>query len=581
MVRVEWTVETHCRMARTMSYSRFKKEASAEYQRAIELAQSVGSEEKLKAIYLEYAVSLTNMNTLGCDPNVLQPVEAYIALDQSNYKIYACLGVARLKLEDRKGAIEAFAKALSLNTRDNLVVKALMSALWEEGNHAGMMALLESHDLATTGFWIRGQLDLAWLQEAMFHAAREVGKLAVLIAIYEHEIANTWAQSSGAVKGKDEEDDAKLELDLLWDPIGNATGWANKHKFFSAGTALLRCWLALLHRRYLGQPDTALWLWKTVLFQRSELFKLTKVHSGFSMSIIPDIFAQFAELLYSKALSPPDSWSSANEKMLTMLERLRQRHDAFRELNPHMATISNTKSINVLLARLYMRCGRPTEALVLLSEQFARGVEILKDEIDWNDSAGFHVLAKILFTVGQTADAEIALSLRRFLRFSPMAAVAEEEQSKEPAAPKAKDPDAVETPPAHSTEDADPDDDDDDPPPADIEETDVICASASDCLTTGGLVALGAPMHSCMTCVKVDFCEPCYAAHLSPNSSTKSIYICDPAHEFLCSPLRGWAIAEGIMRFGEGGEEGTRQVKVVDWLDNVEKGWKSKMGAGV
>lgn len=84
-----------------------------------------------------------------------------------------------------------------------------------------------------------------------------------------------------------------------------------------------------------------------------------------------------------------------------------------------------------------------------------------------------------------------------------------------------------------------------------------------------------------MTCVEVDFCEPCYATHLNPNSSTKSIYICDPAHEFLCSPLRGWAIAEGVMRFGEGGEEGTRQLKVADWLDNVEKGWKSKRGAGV
>jgi tetratricopeptide (TPR) repeat protein len=577
-------------MARTMSYGRFNKEAIAEYQRAIKLAQSMGSKEKLKAIYLEYALSLTYVRILVCDTNVLQPVEAYIAIDRSNYKMYACLGVARRKLEDRKGAIEAFGKALNLNKRDNLVFNALISTLWEEGDSAGMMALFENHDLATTGFWIRGQVDQAWFQEAIFHAAREVGKVEVLIAIYEHEIAHMWAQTSDAGEDEDDDDDVKPKPDLLWDPLGRATGCANEHKFFSAGTALLRCWLAVLHRRYLGQPDTALGLWKTAFFQRSELFKLTRVHSGFSQSIIPDMFAQFAELLYGKALSPPDGGSPVDEKMLNMLERLRQRHDAFRELDGILASIDNTKSINVLLARLYMRCGRAAEAQALLSEQFARGVEILKDEIEWNDSAGFHVLAMILFTAGQTTDAEIALSLRRFLRFSPMAAAAAEEesakaegaQSKESTASQAKDPDSVEAP-AHTTEDTDPDDNDDEPP-ADIEETGngsrggFICANTLDCF-----VNLGAPMYSCMTCVEVDFCEPCYAALLKPSSHPKSIDICDPAHEFLCSPLRDWAIAEGVMRFGEGGggDKGTRQVKVADWLDQVEKDWKAKMAAGV
>jgi hypothetical protein len=90
-------------------------------------------------------------------------------------------------------------------------------------------------------------------------------------------------------------------------------------------------------------------------------------------------------------------------------------------------------------------------------------------------------------------------------------------------------------------------------------------------------------MYGCMTCVEVDFCEQCFAALLGPGGHPKSIYIRDPAYEFLCLPLRDWAIAEGIMLFGEGkdGDKRTRQVKVTDWLNQVEKDWKARMAAGV
>jgi hypothetical protein len=197
----------------------------------------------------------------------------------------------------------------------------------------------------------------------------------VLTAIYEHEIANTWARSPDAGEDGDDEDDVKPKPDLPRDPTGRATGCTNVHKFFSAGTALPRCFLAVLHRRYLGQLDTAFGFRKTAFFQRFELSKLTQVHSGFSDSVILDMFAQFAELLYGKALSPSDDGLPVDEKMLNMLERLRQRHDTSRELDHLGASIDNTKSINVLLARLYMRYDRTAEAQALLFEKFARGVE--------------------------------------------------------------------------------------------------------------------------------------------------------------------------------------------------------------
>jgi hypothetical protein len=51
-------------------------------------------------------------------------------MDSSNYKIQACLGLARLKhLEYRTGAIKGFRAALALEPRDHSVLKALLDTL--------------------------------------------------------------------------------------------------------------------------------------------------------------------------------------------------------------------------------------------------------------------------------------------------------------------------------------------------------------------------------------------------------------------------------------------------------------------
>jgi len=461
---------------------------STEYQSVIEFARAIGSEKKLKAVYLDYALSQTNLYGMYSSVYDLEPIEAYIALDQSNYRMYTCLGLARFCRKDWKGAIEAFAKGLSLNKKDAAVFHGLMSGLWEDGDYAGIMQLLESHDLATTGIWIRGIVDQANQQWKLIHAACKASKVDVLIAIYEHEIANTWAQSSGALEDEAEDDDINME----WYPNFSA-GWDNSKNSFSPGTALLRCWLATLQKLCLGRRETALGLWKTAFFKRPELFKLAQEDSDIKF-VIGTMSVQFAELLYCKALCPPDGESSVDEKMLYMLERLRQRLNAFEVVCPEhkllMADVTPTSS--VLLACLYMRCGRLAEARVLFSEQFARGVKCLKGLSDARSLVTFgnlEILTKILFAVGQITEAEIVLSLRRA-----------------------------------------------------IDKYKCVKVEHDECLSTRAVKARNAPIYTCMICDQADFCEPCYMALCSGNSNTGSIYLCDPEHEFLRSPALGRAV---------------------------------------
>jgi tetratricopeptide (TPR) repeat protein len=540
VIQVERSIEIHCHIARTMSYRHFNLVgANREYQKAIEMAQKIGSEEKLKDIYLEYALSLTDVRLRKGDPKALQAVESYIALDKSNYKMYACLGVARLQLQDRKGAIEAFREALSLNNRDNLVVRALVSSLRSAADFEGMIELFDNYDLDTTTFWIRGQLEYESFQEAMFYAARKTDKVELLIKRYKHAMQTTWDHSSG--QGEDD------KLDPLWDELGEARGCANEHKFYSAGTSLLHCWLAVLCRRYLGQPDAAFDHWKAAFLQRSEIFKLSNVSSMFTDSIFPDMFAQFAELLYDKALGPG---GSVDENMLTILERVCQRQDAFRKSAPYVTTLSGPKSIDLLLARLYIRCEMKEEAEALLNEQFRHGIDMLKGTITWSDRDAYRILSRILFISDHINEAKIALSLRRFLRFKHT---------------------AIENSNVDKNEDSKADE-----TLAGIEETTYgrrpgfKCASREDC-PGKGRVGLGEPMYSCMTCIEVDFCEECYDA-LMRNERTKGkklIYVCDYNHEFLSSPLEDWEIKDGVMTIS--GEK----VRVAEWVDIVEKKWNS------
>ncbi|KAJ9647100.1 hypothetical protein H2199_002086 [Coniosporium tulheliwenetii] len=474
-----------------------------------------------------------------CDPAVLQQVEQYISLDKCNYEMYTCLGIARQEhLQDQQGAIAAFRTAISLNRNDNIVFSALVYSLWETKDYSGIMELFESYDDVTVGFWIRGQLGSPRFQEMLFYAAREADKTELLIGCYERELSKTWDRNLNAI--------GKIQRDLRWGLVGESRRWANERRFYTAGSSFLRCWLALLYAKYRGQPDVALNLWRTAIFRDSEVFKLCPVDSSFSTRIVPDIFAQYAGVLYNKALQ---SDGSVDGNMLTPLERLRQRYDAFQELDTILPTISNQKKIYILLAQLYIRCGRTEEARALLNEQFQRSIEILKDEIDWNDTAGYNILSKILFASGRSNAARIALSLRRFDSIGYSGAE--------------QDSDVEESDPGEATED---------------KGGHVIivlrCANRWDCASGSDVIWRRQPMYSCMTCVEVDFCERCYSSHVSNEKAegAKRLYVCNSTHQFLKAPLEDWTVKDGIMTISG------RLVKVAQWLDDVEKKWDSGHG---
>src|SRR5271154_1765608 len=96
--------------------------------------------------------------------------------------------------------------------------------------------------------------------------------------------------------------------------------------------------------------------------------------------------------------------------MTKMLEGLRARQTASEAITEGLWKMYSQKSLNVLLAKLYQHCGRKAEAQELLKEQALRGIEMLQDDIDWNDSYGYFTLFKVLLACGREFDARIALT---------------------------------------------------------------------------------------------------------------------------------------------------------------------------
>lgn len=261
--------------------------------------------------------------------------------------------------------------------------------------------------------------------------------------------------------------------------------------------------------------------------------------------------ARFAELLHSETLRPD---GSVDENLLKSLQQLRQRHDAHQKQDPRSAALMN-KNVNLFLAKLYLQCGRTEESQQLLNEQFQRGIEILRDDGDWNDSIGFHILSKILFLSGRKSEANIAQSLRRFTRYDP-------DRQKNAIID-----DKVDG--AGNLEDVDPMN-----KPANIlrrySAGGYRCSKWLDC-PNHDKITPGWILYTCMTCVDVNFCESCYNQRISSNRTEKapSLYVCHPEHEHVKTPLEDWVFKDDIMTIGG------KEVPVGSWLEATEKDWNS------
>jgi len=261
----------------------------------------------------------------------------------------------------------------------------------------------------------------------------------------------------------------------------------------------------------------------------------------------------FATLLHDQALQRD---GTVDENMLRSLQKLKQRHDAFQAQDYFYASLTDEKNMNLLLANLHLRLGQTKEAHELLDEQFQRGIEILKDEIIWNDSIGYHILSKILFIAGMKRDAEIAQSLRRFESFL--------KKEPEKAKVKAGDLDDEKKPDDKS------DGDDDDARFKMRWSNDNFCSMGLDCATESNSFT-GTSLYACMTCVDVSFCESCYKLHTNKSNSEdwNRFHICHSQHKHIKSPLEDWEISDDVMTTGG------KKVTVSEWLQRVEREWNS------
>jgi tetratricopeptide (TPR) repeat protein len=555
-------VDVHCRIAKTMAFKHRATIAELEWNKAIQLAETNGEEERLKELYYQFVLSLTNIRVMQCEPMVLQLAEKHLAMDSSNYKMHACLGLARLKhLDDRTGAIEGFRTALTLEPRDHSVLKALLRALRDEGDFESIMGLFENEDAEIMSSRIRACIDSDYFQDVLFLAARESGKMEALVESYENEISRRWTEPSIRT-----EDDPRDES--IWTELDVAFGCFNRRQFYSAGTALLTCRLAFLHQRYRGDSQAALRLWTTVFLEQSEVFGLSDISSKYDMDMLPMFVGMFAELLYEDALRPD---GAVDEETLRSMERLRYRHDVFREHSWLGASLTNERNLNLFLANLYRHMGKDDEASKLLRQQFERGIELLSDDIDWNDYLGWHVLSKVLFACGQKENAAIAQFLTRYIRYQP------EEEEKEKLYGSQIEEDGTKTTEGEEESAKKLQPPQEEGPLIGIVERPIRrwvprCSMLYDC-SNRKTMAKTAPLFACMTCVHVQFCEGCYVRHTSMDSNStytttdefakerRLLSVCSSRHEHIKVPPEGWRLKEDVLTIG------SKEIPVKPWLE--------------
>jgi tetratricopeptide (TPR) repeat protein len=522
-------METSFQIARTMSYTGSHEELSiSEYQNAIEMAQKQGSQETLKKIYLELISAFVDVRMMTFSGPASQFIENYMALDKSNARVYACLGVVRFQEGDYPGAIEAFQTSLSLE--DDRVIRiadnspsyvgiALLQTMFTMRDYSGMMSEIERYGASTIGFWFRESMSDMWFQRRVMYAARKAGQFGFLLNFYQQQTNNSQFSENDLRAIKDSEPATRAQLKLSLRSMNLAI------------SSMFRCILGWLYYKYLGQPEEAIELWKIAFFQRSEFIKLGNIlSSNFTTDIIPQLFADFSQLLYQKALLPN---GEVDKHIITLLESLRQRHQDFRHLDRDR-DLTDQRNLNLLLAKLYWRCGRNDEARKLLNEQFQRAIELLQDDIGWNDAYGYEILTRLLFTNGQEGNAKLAASLRRFFC----------------------DGYDVE---GHITKGSDYD------PRRPLP---ISCAGFCG-YSDGPQVEYDTPLYTCTTCANVDFCEGCYDS-LHNQTGGDKIFVCNPNHDFIKSPAEGLECIKDDMVTMNG-----RTLSFTAWFDEVQKEWKT------
>ncbi|KAF8250987.1 hypothetical protein K440DRAFT_638823 [Wilcoxina mikolae CBS 423.85] len=560
-----WKVD--CRIAKTMAFVGLHDEATLEYHKAIEIAQQENSKEALKSIYLEWALSMTEGETSrGCGTRALIPIKSYIALDESNHKAYVCLGKALVANGDVEQAMEAYKKALSLDQTDCVTIRHIFNILLNRNNPEGVMELIEVHGPKAAGFWVRGHSDIGWFHEIVFWAAWQTGKLELVKQIYEDETRSKSIITTGYVFSPNDD-----MYRVFFDP----TLAAMVSSFF-------RCLLALLCRKYSGEPDMAFDLLKTAFFTKSGFFKLsTSVNSSFGQEYIPAACEQFAELIHDKALRPN---GTVDTNMITMLESLIRRDAVYRKLDHIVADINDRKPLPVVLASLYMKSGRIEQAFMSLNETFQRAIELLKDDIDWNDEFAYHVICKILFLCGQIDKAKVALFLKRYALddFAQLEnqenPEAEEDNGNKVGKETGEDKEAY-----HENETSAPDagqqdsvSEDDSPPQAPpVQKLRWKCSRGLGFCQTKEL-GYRDRMYTCMDCINVEFCEECYVTLMKEETAvedTKRLYVCNPNHQLLSTPI------EGFERFDKDNGRielsGGTAISVTEWLAVLQKEWDS------
>jgi tetratricopeptide (TPR) repeat protein len=520
----EKTMETSFQIARTMSYTgSFEELSISEYQDAIEMAQKQGSKDTLKKIYLEQISAFVDVRLMTFSEPARQFIENYIALDKSNAQVYASLGVVRFQDGDYSGAIEAFRMSLSLEGNrvrtvysPSIVGIALLETMFQMKDYDSMMSEIERYGTSTVGFWFRESIDETWFQRRVMYAARKAGKLDLLIKFYQQQISNSQLSEKDlrAIKDSDPGTRAQLKLSLRSTNL--------------AISSMFRCYLGWLYHECLGQHDEAIELWKIAFFQRSQFIKLGNIiSSSFAKYIIPQHFALFSQLLYQKALQPN---GEVDGHIITLLESLRQRHQAFRDLDKY-SQITDQRNLNLLLARLYWRCGRKEEARKLLNDQFQRAIELLQDEIGWNDAYGYDLLARLLFSNGLEGKAKLAASLKRFFFCGYN----------------------VE---GHTTE------------PSAYYQPQITCAGWC-AYSDGPQVEYDSVLYACTTCTDVHFCEGCFD-NLRNQTSEDKIFVCNRNHDFLKSPAEGLECIKDDMITMNGETQ-----SFTTWFEEVQKEWKT------
>jgi tetratricopeptide (TPR) repeat protein len=488
-----------------------------EYQKAIKMAQDEGSSDALKKCYLQQITEFVDVRDCIVYGPALDAIENYLKLDDSNAKVYTCLGVVHLKNEDYKGAIESFQKSLKLNNKDCLVGLALLRSLSKIKDYEGVMSVIEYHQVPIVGSWLSDGFIIPNkdMHEDIVIAARTFNKLDMGIKCYEYAYQNTRLSEEELKKAKDADSMKTAQQTLKFRT--SRVVWSS----------MIRVYLGWLYLETLGQPDEAFELWKTGFFRCSEFLNLSNVttSAGFTMDTIPKLFALFSQLIYEKALDPDPVVVG---QMISHLEHLSRRQNVFYELNKSFFRY-RTRIVDFPLAKLYLKHGRNDEGRKMLNELFQSTMYIIRDGKALYTYSGYGALAALLYLTGQLERAKVASSLRR-----------RDLQKPEPS------------------------------------EGDFIyynwpleCVGRCTRGTPLKRIPWGATLYTCTTCVNISFCENCYDT-LQYKTGKRKVFVCSASHNFIKTPLDGLEkIKDGIMTVN-----GT-SIAIEDWLTETQKEWKT------